>query len=114
MDARIGSLWHKTAGEATPRINPRHRGGPVCPAVRLSFQVFLKTLCGAVIVILNATSFFCFQIVDLFDGELDVELRAGSNGDHGGLTEGEHVRPGPELAGLVYEEVVSVVVILVS
>ena len=87
---------------------------PVDSAVRLGFQVFLKTLCGAVIVILNATSFFCFQIVDLFDGELDVELRAGSNGDHGGLTEGEHVRPWPELAGLVYEEVVSVVVILVS
>ena len=30
MDARAGSLWHKTAGEAIPQINPRHRGGPVC------------------------------------------------------------------------------------
>ena len=29
MDARAGSLWHKTAGEAIPRINPRHLGGPV-------------------------------------------------------------------------------------
>ena len=24
-----GSLWHKIAGEAIPRSNPRHRGGPV-------------------------------------------------------------------------------------
>ena len=24
-----GSLWHKTADEAIPRSNPRHRGGPV-------------------------------------------------------------------------------------
>ena len=30
MDARAGSLWHKTAGEAIPRNIPRHRGGPVC------------------------------------------------------------------------------------
>ena len=26
MDARAGSLWHKTAGEAIPR----YRGGPLC------------------------------------------------------------------------------------
>ena len=24
-------LWHKTAGEVTPRNRPRHLGGPVCP-----------------------------------------------------------------------------------
>ena len=24
-----GSLWNKIAGEAIPRNNPRHRGGPV-------------------------------------------------------------------------------------
>ena len=30
MDARAGSLWHKTAGEAIPRNSPRHRGGPHC------------------------------------------------------------------------------------
>ena len=27
---RAGSLWHKTAGVATPRNNPPHRSGPVC------------------------------------------------------------------------------------
>ena len=27
---RAGSLWDKIAGEANPRINPRHGGGPVC------------------------------------------------------------------------------------
>ena len=26
---RAGSLWHKKAGVAIPRINPRHRGGPL-------------------------------------------------------------------------------------
>ena len=35
MDARAGSLWHKIAGEAIPRSNPRHRGGPVCSCVGL-------------------------------------------------------------------------------
>ena len=30
MDARAGSLCHKTAGVATPRNSPRHLGGPVC------------------------------------------------------------------------------------
>ena len=25
---RAGSLWHKSAGVATPRYSPRHRGGP--------------------------------------------------------------------------------------
>ena len=35
MDARAGSLWHKIAGEATPRNIPRHRGGPVWPEVEL-------------------------------------------------------------------------------
>ena len=30
LDARAGSLWHKTAGEAIPRNSPRHGGGPVC------------------------------------------------------------------------------------
>ena len=25
----VGSLWHKIAGEAIPRSNPRHRGGPL-------------------------------------------------------------------------------------
>ena len=29
LDARAGSLWQKTAGEAIPRNIPRHRGGPV-------------------------------------------------------------------------------------
>ena len=29
-NARVGSLWHKIAGEATPRNSPRHSGGPVC------------------------------------------------------------------------------------
>ena len=32
-DARAGSLWHKTAGVATPRNSPRHRGGPLCLTV---------------------------------------------------------------------------------
>ena len=27
---RAGSLWHKRAGVAIPRLDPRHRGGPVC------------------------------------------------------------------------------------
>ena len=27
---RAGSLWHKSAGGATPRNSPRHRGGPHC------------------------------------------------------------------------------------
>ena len=29
LDARAGSLWHKTDGEAIPRNSPRHRGGSV-------------------------------------------------------------------------------------
>ena len=29
MDARAGTLWHKTAGEAIPWSSPRDRGGPV-------------------------------------------------------------------------------------
>ena len=29
MNARAGSLWHKTAGVATARNIPRHRGGSV-------------------------------------------------------------------------------------
>ena len=29
LDARAGSLWRKTSGEANPRNSPRHRGGPV-------------------------------------------------------------------------------------
>ena len=27
---RAGSLWNKSAGGATPRDSPRHRGGPHC------------------------------------------------------------------------------------
>ena len=55
MDARAGSLWHKTAGEVIPRNSPRHGGGPLCykdrwhtadiplerltgPAVKISIQ----------------------------------------------------------------------------
>ena len=29
LDARAGSLWPKTAGEAIPQNNPRYRGGPL-------------------------------------------------------------------------------------
>ena len=40
MDARAGSLWHKTAGEAIPRNSPRHRGGPLlCLVVLVAAQV---------------------------------------------------------------------------
>ena len=40
MDARAGSLWHKTAGEVIPRNNPRHGGGPVwCISVTITIWV---------------------------------------------------------------------------
>ena len=44
LDARVGSLWHKTAGEANPRINPRHRGGLVWYMVDTSQGEFTNYL----------------------------------------------------------------------
>ena len=44
VDARVGSLWHKTAGEANPRINPRPRGGPVWYMVDTSQGEFTNYL----------------------------------------------------------------------
>ena len=43
---QAGSLWHKIAGEATPRTSPPHRGGPVCS--RLTSQAERELLAAEV------------------------------------------------------------------